>query len=255
MLSTVCGLVPVAVRGSRVGSWRTTLIRTIALLVALTTSAAGALTMGAQAAPGQSTTFAIVGIDSPRLPVAGQAWPFETELLAGYEPVAGAAVTLEIRPAGRTRFLPVVTVRTDDQGAALARVGLIRNTKFRWRFPGTAGFEPTVSRAFTIFVAPKVTTRASSLAVRPGQQFAATGWTFPIAPGTPVDLVLGRYQAGIGPAFEQRTLATTRTRRDGTFRLPWRFNGVGVKRLFVRVHSTTRSSVGYSNYLIVHVDR
>lgn len=198
------------------------------------------------------TRFSIAFVaDEGPAPSAGTTFTFEARLVAGSTPVAGAPVTLAVRPYGATAFAKAADATTDSDGYVSAKVRLTRSSTLRWVYSGNAEYTDA-STAFvsTVGSVVKASVRDATLARK--QRVVVVGRTAPLKPGTAVSLWSGSVPCFCVDATQKR-IAVGRIAKNGTFRLTVRFSRPGSKQLFVKVGAGGGTTTGYSKYLRVRV--
>ncbi|WP_083972639.1 M4 family metallopeptidase [Actinoplanes awajinensis] len=92
----------------------------------------------------------------------GQATVLSGRVVRGGGTIAGAVLTVEQRPAGRTTWSRVTTVRTDAKGAWRATLKPATRTAYRVTYPGATGVWPATSATTTVTVRYTVTVKANT---------------------------------------------------------------------------------------------
>lgn len=205
----------------------------------------------AVAAPAE-THFSVAFVaDEGPAPVTGTTFTFEARLVAGQDPVAGAAVTLAVRPYGASAFTKAADATTGPDGYVTAKVRLTRSSTLRWVYSGNAEYTDA-STAFVRTVGSRVHAAVRDASLARSQRVVVVGRTTPLKPGTAVSLWRGSV-----PCFcvdnVQTRIAVGRIAKDGTFRLTAKFANPGSKQLFVKVNAGGGTTTGYSKYLRVRV--
>jgi hypothetical protein len=207
----------------------------------------------ASAAPLPQPTFRVTTVDSLRAPVAGQPVVFDTTLVdPNQSPIAGASVSLEIRPYGASAFSTAKTTTTDADGHAAVSLVLTRTTAYQWTFTTDGQYESTSSPTLIRFIAPLVTAHARDRSLHRGQRLVVRGRTFPAKAGCRVVLLRGR----VGPLVmgpPPVRLARSTVRADGSYRLAHRFHRKARMRVVVKVASCAGNEAGFSPYLRLRV--
>jgi len=193
-------------------------------------------------------------IDGP-VTVAGHPLTVNAQLRSAGVPVAGATLTLMIRPYGSTTFHKYSAIETNAQGSVSVTFVRWRNTRIKWLFDGTADYDPSSSSPYTEYISTHVGIRVSDTTPRVEQRVVFTGRTGPIKPGHAIRLYRGyTSRGGFGPPHDPPVLLDTGVvRSDGTYRLVARFHAEGVRRLFVQVAPGHGNTTGWSPYRWVTV--
>ncbi|WP_203831314.1 M4 family metallopeptidase [Actinoplanes palleronii] len=109
-------------------------------------------------------------------------------LRSGTAATAGATLTLEQRPAGRTTWSLVATVKTDVKGVWRSTVKPATTTAYRVRFTGLAGMWPATSATRTLTVRHTVTIKASTTKPRANKKIKIYGTAKPARAGVKITL-------------------------------------------------------------------
>ncbi|MFC7530588.1 M4 family metallopeptidase [Actinoplanes sp. GCM10030250] len=109
-------------------------------------------------------------------------------LRSGSSPVAGAVLTLEQRPVGRTTWSRVTTVKTDGKGVWRASVKPAVKTAYRVIHAGSSGMWPATSATPSAAVRYAVTVKASTTKHRANKKIKISGTAKPARSGVKVTL-------------------------------------------------------------------
>lgn len=187
------------------------------------------------------------------LPASGSKVEFDATLVDDADaPVAGAAVTLSVRPYGSSVFTPAAQAVTGTHGSVTVAIALTYTSAVRWSFAGDSEHAATTSPAYVQPMAPRIAAHANDTTLTARQQVVVVGRTGPNKAGNRVSLWRGDKPAFM-PGLEMTRIGVGVIRPNGTFRLTARFAAAGVKRLYVKVNAGKGNGVGYSKYLRVRV--
>ncbi|GAA3918730.1 M4 family metallopeptidase [Actinoplanes auranticolor] len=140
----------------------------------------------------------------------GQTATLSGKVLRGSTGIAGAAATLEQRPAGKTTWSRITTVRTDAKGAWRSAVKPSITTAYRIRYAGSSGAWPATSATPAATVRYTVTIKASTTKPKANTRIKLTGTAKPGRAGAKVTL-----QRKVGSRWVTET--TTKTTSSGTY--------------------------------------
>jgi len=159
---------------------------------------------------------------------------------AGGQPLAGAPVKLLVKPWGAESYSVLKNLTTDSEGRSHTTVGPLRNTSYRWHFPGDGENLAASSPAKSVGVRARVTIALADATLRPGQTLVVTGKVTPAKPGFVATLwrktVTGKVKLA----------STTMVRADGTYRIAKALQTKGTYVLFVTVPAAKGNLAGTS---------
>ncbi|GIE79879.1 hypothetical protein Aph02nite_58290 [Actinoplanes philippinensis] len=124
--------------------------------------------------------------------------------------VAGATVTIEQRPAGKTSWSRYATVKTDGKGVWRATVKPGVTTAYRVTYPGSSGMWPATSGATGLWIRYAVTAKASTAKPRANKKIKISGTARPARAGAKVTL---QYKKG----SRWITITSTKTGKTGAY--------------------------------------
>ncbi|WP_430781270.1 M4 family metallopeptidase [Actinoplanes sp. G11-F43] len=125
-------------------------------------------------------------------------------------PVAGATATLESRPAGKTTWGRVATVKTDAKGTWRSTVKPATTTAYRVRFTGSTGMWPATSGTASTSVRSTVSVKASTTRPKANKKIKISGTAKPARAGVKITL-----QRKSGSRWV--TITSTKTTKTGTY--------------------------------------
>ena len=135
---------------------------------------------------------------------------FSGKLTSGVNGVAAQRVVLEKRPFGATSWGQVGTPTTATDGSfsfAVAKSTVTRNTDFRVRFAGSAGYKGSESATQQVLVQVRVTLNASTTSLALGREITFSGTVSPAHPGQQVTVTV-RNASGATVATLRPTLTS-----------------------------------------------
>lgn len=160
-----------------------------------------------------------------------------------------ATVQLEAKTYASSEWVPVGTVGSGSTGEPFSMaVKPLKQTSYRWTFPGAACCSSSTSEPVVIKVKTALTATRSASAVRPGQGFAINGRSTPAKPG--FTATLWRKTAS-GPV----KLKSTTIKADGRYGFTVRPTKVGKWTMYVTVPAGTGNLAGTSPTTTVTVRR
>ncbi|MEU8231424.1 M4 family metallopeptidase [Actinoplanes sp. NPDC048967] len=154
------------------------------------------------------------------------------KILRGSTAIAGTSATLEQRPAGKTAWTRITTVKTDAKGAWRATVKPSITTTYRIRYAGSPGAWPATSATPAATVRYTATIKASTTKPKANKKIKLTGTAKPGRAGVKVTL-----QRKSGSKWV--TVTTAKTTSSGSY---------SFTRSFKRGTWTLRVSVAGGTY-------
>ena len=180
---------------------------------------------------------------SPRVR-AGQAARIDGRLVApGGNPLAGAAIDVTAKPAGRAAFVAVGRVTTGRKGRFTYKSPAGANRTLRFSYPGAAKIRPQLKRV-RVRVPAQSSIRASRHRVVNGEAVVFSGEvrTRPL-PTTGKLVELQFYDRG-----RWRTFRTAHANARGRWKYTYRFSGTVGRRVYrFRVHMPRESGYTYAD--------
>jgi Zn-dependent metalloprotease/5-hydroxyisourate hydrolase-like protein (transthyretin family) len=171
-------------------------------------------TSAAGEGPERTVTLSPVGLPftaSPNVITYGQASVLSGRVLRnGTTPAAGVTLTLEQKPAGRTTWSRVTTVRTDAKGVWRATVKPSAATAFRVVHVGSIGLWPATSGTAWTSVRHAVKAKASTTKPKANKKIKISGTAKPGRSGVKITL-----QRKVGSRWVNVT--TTKTSASGAY--------------------------------------
>ena len=123
---------------------RTSVLRLLVAVAAVSTAAVGTITAPAHATrvPGSSLS---IRVPHPRIEAGDSARVFGDLHVRGQQDQGGRTVTLEAKPAGATGFTAVGTSVSGPNGGVSLEVTPTVTTRYRWTYPGAEDARPSRS--------------------------------------------------------------------------------------------------------------
>jgi hypothetical protein len=128
----------------------------------------------------------------------------------GAGPIAGAIVTLDQRPAGRTTWSRIGSTKTDRTGAWRSTVKPSTTTAYRVSYPGSYGMWAATSATPSATVRYAVKIKASTTRPKAKKKITINGTVRPVRAGVKVTL-----QRKVGSKWV--TVTTVKTAKNGTY--------------------------------------
>ena len=134
------------------------------------------------------------------------------KLTSGVNGVGAQQVVLEKKPYGATTCAQVGAPTTATDGSfsfAVAKSTITRNTDFRVRFAGSAGYKASESATQQVLVQARVTLNASTTSLRLGREVTFSGTVSPAHPGQRVTVTVRNATTGATVATLSPTLSSS----------------------------------------------